>query len=160
VLCNLDHVDVGGVANGIADVYLADVLKRSPAIGSTAPTSHVTQSAGEMESKTGQYLHASSERLVRVSVRNRALVLRSFYTDDTDVELTPIDAHRFLIPGATLEFAPATARRPQEWHLLNNEGRQIAEFQLNTFVPSPVDLQSSAGAFRSVELDVLHDRDT
>jgi len=156
VLCNLDNVDVGGIANGIADIYLADVLKGSPAIGSTAPTPHVTLSAGELEGKTGQYLNASSERLVRVSVRNRALVLRSFYTDDTDVELTPVNANRFVIPGATLEFEPATSRRPQEWHVLNKEGRQIAELQLNTFVPSPEDLQSSAGDYRSAELDVTY----
>jgi Beta-lactamase len=156
VLCNLDNVDVGGIANGIADVYLADVLKQPPAIGSTAPTPHVTLSAGELKIKTGQYLNASSERLVRVSILHGALVLRSFYTDDTDVELTPVNANRFLIPGATLEFAPATAGRPQGWHLLNKEGRQIAELQLDTFVPSPVDLQSYGGEFRSDELDVRY----
>jgi hypothetical protein len=131
-------------------------LKQSLPIGSTASTPHVTLSAGELESKTGLYLNASSERLVSVSVRNRALVLRSFYTDDTDVELTPASANRFLIPGATLEFAPAAGDRPQEWHLLNTEGRQIAEFQLNTFVASPVDLQSCAGDYRSAELDVTY----
>jgi hypothetical protein len=116
----------------------------------------MTLSAGELASKTGLYLNASSERLVRVSVRNGALVVRSFYTDDMDVELTPVNANRFVIPGATLEFAAATGGRPQEWHLLNTEGKQIAEFQLNTFVPSPVDLQSSAGDYRSAELDVSY----
>jgi CubicO group peptidase (beta-lactamase class C family) len=156
VLCNLDNVDVGAIANGVADVYLADILKRSPATGSTTATPHVTPSGGELASRTGLYLNASSERLVRVSIRNGALVLRSFYTDDTDIDLTPVGADRFLIPGATLEFAPATAGRPPEWHLLNTEGRQIAELQLNTFVPSPVDLQSSAGDYRSAELDVTY----
>jgi CubicO group peptidase (beta-lactamase class C family) len=156
VLCNLDNVDVGAIANGVADVYLADVLKQAPANDSTAPTPHMTLSAGELASKTGLYLNASSERLVRVSVRNGALVVRSFYTDDMDVELTPVNANRFVIPGATLEFAAATGGRPQECHLLNTEGKQIAEFQLNTFVPSPVDLQSSAGDYRSAELDVSY----
>lgn len=156
VLCNLDNVDVGAIANGVADVYLADVLKQSPAAGSPAPTPHVTLSAGELASKSGLYLNASSERLVRVSIRNGALVLRSFYTDDTDVELTPASANRFLIPGATLEFAPAASGQAQEWRLIDREGRQAAVLQLNALVPSPVDLQSSAGDYRSAELDVSY----
>jgi CubicO group peptidase (beta-lactamase class C family) len=156
VLCNLDNVDVGRIANGIADIYLAEVLKPTSASSAPAVPPHVTLSDDELASKAGLYLNRSSDGLVRVSVRNGALIVRSFYGDDTDVELTPVGANRFLIPGAALEFAPAAGGRAQEWRLINNEGRQVAVLQSNAFVPSPVDLQSSAGDYRSPELDVTY----
>jgi hypothetical protein len=117
----------------------------------------VRLSAEELASKTGFYRVGSDENhIVSISVRDGKLTLRDFYGDNYDSPMTPISPNRFLIPGATLEFSPAEAARPQAWHVIDGGGQRLVELGLMKFdIPKP-GLESFAGEYRSDELDVTY----
>ena len=166
VLCNMDSVVMGGLAtvnvddltNGVADIFLEDVLEPRAAPSANAPPPPpVSLSADELESKTGLYRVGSDEdHIVLMSVRDGRLALRDFYGDNYDMLMTPISANRFLIPGGTLEFAPAEAGRPQAWHVIDGGGQRLVELQWMKFDISKAGLQAFAGEYRSDELDVTY----
>ena len=132
VLCNMDSVVMGGLAivnvddltNGVADIFLEDVLEpRAASSANAPPPPPVSLSADELASKTGLFRVGSDEdHIVLMSVRDGRLALRDFYGDNYDMLMTPISANRFLIPGGTLEFAPAEAGGPQAWHVIDGGG--------------------------------------
>ena len=157
VLCNLDTIPAAMLTQRIADIYLADVLPTPTEENAVAAMRKALLSADELTAKAGLYREPSSDGAVRMSVRNGTLVVHSYYGDDSDVELTPVNANKFLYPGTTtaIEFVPAAAGRVQEWHV-TNEGRHLETVQLSLFVPSTLDLQSSAGEYRSPEIDVTY----
>jgi len=172
VLCNMDSVAMGGLAtvnpddltNGVADVFFDDLLepRTAPSTSAsssagTSPPPPVNLSADELARKTGLYRIGSDENyIVSMSVRDGRFTLRDFYGDNYDMPMTPISPSRFLIPGATLEFSPAEAGRPQSWHVIDGAGRRLAELQLMKFDVPKTDLPSFAGEYRSDELDVTY----
>ena len=145
VLCNMDSAVIGGLAtvnpddltNGVADVFFDDLLEPRTAPSTSAsssagtPPPPVNLSADELASKTGLYRVGSDENhIVSMSVRDGRLTLRDFYGDNYDMLMTPVSPSRFLISGATLEFSPAEAGRPQSWHVIDGAGRRLLELQL------------------------------
>jgi CubicO group peptidase (beta-lactamase class C family) len=166
VLCNMDSVDMGGLATvnpddlakGVADIFLEDVLEPRAAPGASAPPPpSVNLSAEELASKTGLYRVGSDENhIVLMSVRDGKLTLRDFYGDNYDLLMTPISTNRFLISGTTLEFSPAEAGRPQAWHVIDGGGQRLVELRLMKFDIPKADLESFAGEYRSEELEVTY----
>ena len=167
VLCNEDSVVAGGRArvnpdvftNGIADIYLADVL--SPvAVTLPTPASQpaVTLTESELSEKAGLYRVVGQDMPLLFRVDHGALMLRAYYLDDSDFEITPIGANRFTFMNTALwEFIPATASRPKEWHQGN------AVLQPVTLTASASELRAYAGDYRSDELGatfVLAPRDS
>lgn len=166
VLCNMDAAVMGGLAtvnseeltNGVADIFLEDVLERRAAPGAGAPPPQpVTLSAADLAGKAGLYRLASDEnRILSMSVRDGRLTAWDFWGDNYAMLMTPISPNRFLMMGLTLEFSPAEAGRPPAWHLLDGGGQRLAELQSVTFDLTTTDLPSFAGKYRSDELDVTY----
>jgi CubicO group peptidase (beta-lactamase class C family) len=171
VLCNMDSVAMGGLAtvnpgeltNAVADVFLEDALEPRPTGAGSAPASAgsappaVILSADELARMTGFYRVGSEENyIVSTSVREGRFVFRDYYGDNYDIPMTPIGAARFLIPGATLEFAPAGAGRSQAWHVIDGSGRRLLELPLMKFEVPAADLPAFAGDYRSDDLDVTY----
>ena len=159
VLCNLDTIDVNSLTRAMTDIHLADTLAARSPSSSAPPSRLVSLSDDELANRAGLYRSSSNtDRAIRISVRNGTVIARSFYGDDTDVELTPVSANRFRLPGSTnaLEFVPATGVRPHEWHIVDNAGKQLDVLELVTFGPSTMDLRSSVGEYRSPEIDVTY----
>jgi hypothetical protein len=158
VMGGLATVNVDDLTNGVADIFLEDVLEARAAPSANAPPAPaVSLSANELVSKTGLYRVGSDENhTVLISVRDGRFTLRDFYGDNYDMLMTPMSPSRFLIPGATLDFSPAEAGRPQAWHVIDGGGRRLLELQLVKFNTSKADLESFAGGYRSDELDVTY----
>ena len=159
VLCNLDTIDVNSLTRAMTDIHLADTLAARSPSSSAPPSRLVSLSDDELANRAGLYRSSSNtDRAIRISVRNGTVIARSFYGDDTDVESTPVSANRFRLPGSTnaLEFVPATAVRPHEWHIVDNAGKQLDVLELVTSEPSTMDLRSSVGEYRSLEIDVTY----
>ena len=126
-LCNEDSVVTGGMSrvnpdvftNGIADIYLADVL-RPVDVAAPVPAaaqSPVKLSEADLAEKAGLYRVVGRDLPILFTVNHGALMLRSYYADDWDFEITPIGANRFMFQNtAAWEFIPAAADRPKEWH--------------------------------------------
>ena len=66
--------------------------------------------------------------------------------------------NRFRLPGGinALEFVPATGVRAHGCHIVDNAGKQLDVLELVTFEPSTIDLRSSVGEYRSLEIDVTY----
>ena len=165
VLCNIDSYVMGGtttinpdaLTNSIADIYLADALSPIDASPNTAlplPTP-VKLSDQELSTKTGLYRLVGADLPILISVSHGTLMLRSYYQDDTDFEVTPVGANRFLFQGRVpLEFVPATTGRPKEWHV--GEGKAHGLWQLVTFAPPATDLRPYIGDYPSEEIGVTY----
>jgi len=93
VLCNMDSAVMGGLAtvnvddltNGVADIFLEDVLEpRAAPRASAPPPPPVSLSADELTSKTGLYrLGSDEDHIVLMSVRDGRLTLRDSTTTTT-----------------------------------------------------------------------------
>jgi hypothetical protein len=115
----------------------------------------VKLSDDELSSKAGLYRLVGRDLPVLITLRQGTLMLRSYYQDEYDFEVTPVGANQFLFQGRVpLEFVPATAGRPKEWHV--GEGKDQRLWQLVTFAPSATDLQSYVGDYRSEEIGVTY----
>jgi CubicO group peptidase (beta-lactamase class C family) len=171
VLCNMDSVVMGGLAtvnpddltNGLADVFLEDVLeKRPPAVtAASAPIAPapapVPLSPDDLAGKSGLYrLGPDENHIVSMSVRDGRFGVWDYYGDNYHLQLTPVSANRFTLAGATIEFAPAERGRPRAWHIVDGGGQRLMELPLVAFEVSKADLQSFTGEYRSEELDVIY----
>jgi hypothetical protein len=157
-------VNPGELANGVADIFLEDALApratpsaTTPASAGAPPSPPVSLSADELQRMTGLYRVGTEENhIVSTSVRNGRFAFLDYYRDNVDISMTPVSSKRFLIPGATLEFAPAEAGRSQAWHVIDGEGRRLLELPLMKFEVSRADLPAFAGDYRSDDLDVTY----
>ena len=164
VLCNEDNVVMGGMArvnpdvftNGIADIYLADALEPAEAAAKPAsPPTAVKLSDAELSEKTGLYRIGGVDQPALMTVGHGTLMVRAYYRDDFDFELTPIGANRFLLFQSTpFEFIPAAPGRPKEWRV--GEGKDARVWQFVTFAPPAPEIRSYAGEYRSEELGVTY----
>jgi CubicO group peptidase (beta-lactamase class C family) len=161
VLCNEDNVVTGGMArvnpdvfiNGIADIYLADVLKPAAAAKAAPAPTPVKLSEKDLSAVTGLYRGVVPDRPLLFTINRGALNVRSHYGEGFDFELTPIGPNHFVFPGgSSFDFVPAAGGRPNEWHVGAANDRNV--FQPVTFAPSAAELRAYAGGYRSDELDV------
>jgi CubicO group peptidase (beta-lactamase class C family) len=171
VLCNEDSIVMGGMAqvnpdvvtNGIADIYLAEELAPADATARAAPSpTPIKLSDAELSEKTGLYGVVGRDLPVLMTVNHGGLLLRSYYQDDSDFEVTPIGANRFMFQNSVpFQFIPARAGRPKEWHVGDGTNQRV--LQLITLTPSAPEVRSYAGHYRSEEIGVtftLEARDT
>lgn len=158
VLCNLDDIDVGGLTNGVVDIYLADALATPSASSAAATRPHVSLSAEQLASKEGLYRDPSNDALLRIFVRDGKLMGSAGAGADGGWELTPVNANRFLIAGTTiaLEFVPASTDRAQEMHVIGERPKPEVLQQVNAPALSPTDLRAFAGEYANPELEVTY----
>src|SRR5580765_3494423 len=164
VLCNEDNIVMGGKArvnpdvfvNGVADIFLADVLKpvEAPvALPTGAALASVKLTDTELSGKTGLYRVRGENLPVRVSLAHGSLMGRSYYGEGFDIELMPTAPNRFLLFNSVpFEFVPAAAGKPQAWRV--GEGKNQRLWELVTLALPPAELRAFAGDYRSEELDV------
>ena len=70
---------------------------------------------------TGLYRFVVADWPILVSAGQGVLLVRSYYEDDFDFELTPVGANRFLFNGnVPFEFMPATAGKPKQWRIVDS----------------------------------------
>jgi hypothetical protein len=80
-------------------------------------------------------------------------MVRSYYADDFDFELTAVAANRFLLRNTIpFEFISATPGGPKDWHV--GEGNDARVWQLVAFAPPAAEIRSYAGDYRSDEIGV------
>jgi CubicO group peptidase (beta-lactamase class C family) len=160
VLGNLDNIGsaVGRLTQGVADIYLADVLAASSASNATAIPPTVSLSAEQLASKAGLYRDPSTEAVGRIFVRDDMLIASADDTEGEGVELTPVSANRFVISGTTIrvEFVPAAGGRAQETRVTGTGLKPIVSQKLDPFAPPSAELRAFAGEYTSPELEVTY----
>jgi CubicO group peptidase (beta-lactamase class C family) len=165
VLCNEDNIVMGGKArlnpdvfiNGIAEIYLADVLKpidaAAPPTISAPSAAAVKLTDAELSEKTGLYRIGGVDFPVRMTVAHGVLMGRSLFGDEFDLELAPKSANQFLLYNSVpFEFVPAAAGKARAWRVGVGKDQRI--WELVTFAPPAAEVLAFAGDYRSDELDI------
>jgi CubicO group peptidase (beta-lactamase class C family) len=155
VLCNLENIDVEGLSRRVADIYLANAFAAPARSGAGVTLAGAPLSATQIAGRAGLYFDASNGALERISVSNGELMLKDDASEGEGVELTPIGANRFVIPGTptVLEFMPAVSGLSQEIHWTGSGPRTFVLRQVVPSLPSASELRAFAGKYASVELE-------
>jgi hypothetical protein len=158
LICNSDAINPIVLTQKLSELYLEDVLAASPATEGVAARARVALKESELAMRVGTYRGNSPGELadLQVSVREGKLIGYSFYDDDVDFDLIPIDATHVRTPGGgRLEFVPRTVSHPQEWIVTGDYGSLRGSLQLAA--PAATDLRPLAGDYRSSEIDASYD---
>lgn len=142
VLCNLGNTNPSRLAEGVADVVLADALQPATKKPAIAPEG-AAQQASNLESYEGVYENAATGELRRLFVREGKLVYG--LGERTLIAVGPAE---FEIPNVGVHILfPGSA----EMRAVPDSGKPLSFRRL----PRPIssDLSGYAGAFYSDELD-------
>jgi CubicO group peptidase (beta-lactamase class C family) len=159
LLCNLDNIGLGlgatRLTQGVADIYLADVLAKPSTSNATAAPATVTLSAEQLASKVGLYFEPLSQSVGRIFVRDGKLMASAGLDESESVELTPVSDNRFVIPGTPVvaEFVPAAPGRLQQVRVTGAGPKPVVSQKVEAFAPSSADLRVFAGEYSSLELE-------
>ena len=156
-LCNLGQTDPSRLAKAVADVYLADKLKRpEERTASDAAARPVTLTEAEMKRFVGAYRSPSSGLARRISILDGTLRVDSFGPNRT--ELTPLGGGRFRAPGAigVLEFASTTGTARPAFSLVRDGAKPEVFEPVEQFAPTTAQLAEFAGTYSSDELLVSY----
>jgi len=162
-LCNADHLDPVKLAEGVADLYLADRMR--PARPRPEAPVAVTIPAAEVARYAGLYRPLDQPwNVMPIVVRNGALGEVVFHdaTDDTVFTMMPAGEGRFFEIGSTGNVGVFTFRSPGSgasprlevsW---NGELAETLERVADSVLwrPSAAALREYAGAWFSEDLDV------
>ncbi len=160
LLCNLDNIGENGNATAmtqrVADVYLADVFPVPPPSSASGKPAQIQLSAEQLAAKVGLYRDSSNDSVGRVFVRDGKLMASAGVGEEPSVELTPVDANRFVVSGTpiSVEFVPAAPGRSQEIHVSGAGPKLMVSQQVTvSFTPSSTELRAFSGEYRSAEVE-------
>lgn len=157
VLCNLDEIDSISLSQQITEIYLADAMIAAPTTN-TVPPPGVTLAASQLAEREGFYRAPSTESLLRMFVRDGKLMGSPGAGADGGWPTTPLDPHRFTIPGTTitLEFEPAKTGIARTLRVIGERPSPIVFERLAAFSPPAGTAASLAGGYAGAELDVTY----
>lgn len=157
VLGNLDNVNPITLVRGVADVFLANSFTLSSTTNATKGFSKVSLSAEELTSKAGLYRDPRTGIVGRFFVRDGKLMASAGAGEENFVELLPLDANRFTLPGTTVivEFVMAEGGA-QEARETGVGAKPIVSRRLPPFTPSSTELRGLAGSYSSSEIETTY----
>lgn len=156
LLCNVDDVPLTRLAQSVADIYLSDVLAKSPASSASAMPPHVSLSTEQLASKVGLYYDPVTESVGRIFLRDGKLRASEGADEGESVELTAVSENRFVVSGTPIvaEFVPAAAGRPQAVRVTGVGPKPVVSQQVTTsFAPSSMELRAFQGEYTSAEVE-------
>ena len=165
VLGNLDNVNPITLVRGVADVFLVNSLQASSETNATKSPAKVSLSAEQLSSKAGLYRDPTTGIVGRFFVRDGKLMASAGTGEENFVELLPLDANRFALPGTTVVVEFVTAEGgAQEARETGVGPKTIVSRRLPPFTPSSADVRGLAGNYTSSEIETTctitaHDSD-
>ena len=159
VLCNLEDIDPAKLAQGVADIYLADVVSTRSADGAPATPPQISLSAQQLASKAGLYRDPSNGKYGRLFVRDGKLMSAPGAGTEPNVALQPVSANRFVLPGTSivLEFVSPPGGGALEMHVTGARPKPIVMQRVTaSFAPSTTDLRGFAGEYTSAEVGATY----
>jgi len=152
VLCNVDEIDSIELAHGVADLYLGAVSGPADAAAGEAATTQM--SSADLAANEGLYRDPTDEALLRVFLRDGTLRGSSGAGADGGWPLVPLGANRFRIPTTTitLEFAAGASSGSRTLRVVGDRPTPAVLERVASYTPSPAQLASVAGDYRSEDL--------
>jgi hypothetical protein len=163
VLCNLDNLNtrVGTLARQVAAVYLPP--RSQPESRASVPvTAEFALTAAELARNAGLYRDLATDTYGRVFVRDGKLwaSMDAGEGPADSVELRPIDASRFSIPGAPVvaEFVAPNEGRPRQIRVTGAGPKPfVSEQVVEGFAPTAAQLREYAGRYMNTDLNVTYE---
>jgi len=158
ILGNIDNVNPMPLVRGVADIYLATQFPAPSATNGTATPAKVSLSAEQLASKAGLYRNPTTEIVGRFFVHDGKLMASADAGEDNFVELVPLDANRFAIPGSEIvvEFLAASNGHAQEALVTGLGPKPRVSQRLPPFTTSSKELRAFAGDYRSSEIETTY----
>jgi hypothetical protein len=156
LLCNLDNVPTGALAQSIAEIYLGDALTAPPSTSAPAMPAPVSLSLEKLSTKVGLYYDPVSPSVGRMFLRDGKLMASEGTGEGESVELTPVGENRFVISGRPIvaEFFPAGPGRPQEVRVTAAGLKPVVSQQVSaSFQPTDEELRALRGEYVSPEVE-------
>jgi CubicO group peptidase (beta-lactamase class C family) len=152
VLCNVDEIDSIELAHGVADLYLGAVSGPADAAAGEAATTQM--SSADLAANEGLYRDPTDEALLRIFLRDGTLRGSSGAGADGGWPLVPLGANRFRIPTTTitLEFAAGASSGSRTLRVVGDRPTPAVLERVASYTPSPAQLASVAGDYRSEDL--------
>jgi hypothetical protein len=122
-LANLSSISPSALSLKVADIYLADVLKKLPQEEEKKPAP-VIVSKQELEEKAGNYEEGRFHSWLTLTIKDENLVLAGMgYHERPLVPLSETTFQAEDAPGVTLEFFPEVKGKPRQ-AVLNDVGEE------------------------------------
>ena len=155
VLGNVDGVNPITLVRGVADIYLPDAFPASTTTTTTEVPAKVSLSTEELASKAGLYRDPTTEIVGRFFIRDGKLMASRGASEENSVELIPLDASRFVIPGTAVvvQFVPAINGGALEARVTGVGPKPQVSRRLKPFSASSAELGAFAGEYASSELE-------
>lgn len=152
LLCNTAGANPGRLAHRVADLVLGDAVREvaqdGEPDGDGAPVEGVSLPADALAARTGMYRNARNHEPIRLEIRNGSLALAG------GPELVAVSEREFRAEGGQLTFAGAEGRTELT---LIPPGGELERFEpVESFDPSPADLEVFTGAYHSREADATY----
>jgi CubicO group peptidase (beta-lactamase class C family) len=155
-LCNLASTNPTGLAQRVADLYLADKLGPLPAPPS-APTGTPVGGAVDTARYAGLYWSPAGGFVRRIYAKDGKLFY--FRSQESESELAFLGGDRFAMlgtPGATeVSFPPQAPESPRRMQVSTDGGKPTIFEEVQPVSLKPDDLAAYAGTYASAELDTV-----
>lgn len=153
-LCNLGTANASGLAQQVADLYLADKLQpqAQPAAAANEAPAGKVENAGRY---AGTYWSPGGGLVRRIEARDGKL----FYVrgNGNDSELAPLGGDRFRMVEAPVELSfpvsATAASGPRRMELVAGGDKPMIFEEVKPVTLNPADLAAYAGTYTSAELD-------
>jgi CubicO group peptidase (beta-lactamase class C family) len=158
-LCNLGSADPDGMAQRVADVYLADRLGPAPAKEQVASGSDTVASAGapvlppeRLRTVVGTYRDPKLGGVARIVAPDGKPTLK--YSGGS-FALEPVSASEFKLADldVRLRLLPTDSGKPRRIQLIGSGLNRPTLEEVKPYVPAPAALREFEGEFVSDELD-------
>jgi CubicO group peptidase (beta-lactamase class C family) len=153
-LCNLASANPSELARKVAEIYLAADLKpeEKPREDTDKP---VTLTAEQLSTKTGTYLNADDDQVLRLAVKDGKLEVGR---GDQSYELKALSENRFrlLIAPVDLTFERSDPGGPQQIVIKSGDGELDRFAAVPSFSPSASQLDDYTGIYSSEEIEPLY----
>lgn len=155
VLGNMDEIPAMKLAQGVAEIHLADAFPAAVATNSPAMPASVPLTSEQLAEVAGLYLEPITDTLGRFFVRDGSLLASPDAGDETGAELIPVATNRFVLPGTqvAVEFVPATNGRAQEARVTGVGSKPRVSQKLTPVDVSSRKLRALAGEYFSSEIE-------
>jgi hypothetical protein len=148
-MCNAGNAGAGGLAHGVADIYLADALTEAPT------TESLDMPAERLQALTGGYRNPQLHTYSEIVVEDGALALHGLAPGQS-IPLTAVSETRFENPqGLTLEFEDTADGRPAI--LMSTTVSSAVRLEpVDRYTPSEAELAAYVGEYSSHEAEVTY----
>lgn len=157
VLANLSTINPSQLARRVADIYLADQLKKEDQIAPLGKPQFIKLPPSELKSKVGAYYNEKTDRVWKLSLKEGRLLID---TGTMRFFISPLDRSRFIAVESpvemVIEFKETSPTTPLKMRVQQEEREPQTFESIQLVSPTRSQLKEYVGTYYSQELHVAY----